>query len=422
VYTLYFLTNKIMRLSPVLIKLIRVAGICVVFVFGAAPCVLPADKPFENQIKTLIGPNDSAILADPDGNIVFSANENTARVPASTLKMLTALTAMSILGQDFKFVTRFYLDPHQNLIIKGFGDPVLVSESIKEISRHLSNCIKKCNALVLDDHYFEKPLTIPGITDSLEPYDAPNGALCVNFNTVYFKRGQNMDYVSAEPQTPLLPFVIDRIRSSGLNEGRILLSAQGDECTRYAGHLFLYFLKESGTKTNNEIRMGKVDENQDRLIYTHASEADLKTIIQRMLEFSSNYIANQLLIAASAKAYGEPGSLGKGVTVMKRFISQHIADSDATVVEGSGISRQNRVTAKTMLKILLLFRPYYDLMRQEGPVYYKTGTLSDVRARVGYIRDNENKLHPFVILLNTPGKTDSLILNGMIAHVQPQTP
>ena len=56
----------------------------------------------------------------------------------------------------------------------------------------------------LDDTYFTQPLTIPGISSSSNPYDAPNGALCANFNTVFFKHSRD-GYASAEPQTPLLP-------------------------------------------------------------------------------------------------------------------------------------------------------------------------------------------------------------------------
>ncbi len=42
------------------------------------------------------------------------------------------------------------------------------------------------NNLILDDSYFA-PFTVPGVSDSLKPYDAANGALSVNFNTLCFK-------------------------------------------------------------------------------------------------------------------------------------------------------------------------------------------------------------------------------------------
>ncbi|PQP32719.1 D-alanyl-D-alanine carboxypeptidase, partial [Desulfobacteraceae bacterium SEEP-SAG10] len=74
----------------------------------------------------------------------------------------------------------------------------------------LDTQLKNINDLVLDGSYFKDPVLIPGVASTYEPYDAPNGALCVNFNTVNFRRDKNGAYVSAETQTPLLPFVLSR--------------------------------------------------------------------------------------------------------------------------------------------------------------------------------------------------------------------
>ena len=55
--------------------------------------------------------------------------------------------------------------------------------------------------LVVDDTYFADPLAIPGVAASSQPYDAPNGALCANFNTVNYATEAGRR-ISAEPQTP----------------------------------------------------------------------------------------------------------------------------------------------------------------------------------------------------------------------------
>ena len=65
-------------------------------------------------------------------------------------------------------------------------------------------------------------------------------------------------------------------------------------------------------------------------------------------------------------------------------------------VEGSGLSRRNRVTVRTMLCVLDTFRPHADLLRQQGRVVIKTGTMTGVSAAAGYLEENK----PFVILLN----------------------
>ncbi|MDA3894987.1 MAG: D-alanyl-D-alanine carboxypeptidase, partial [Desulfobacteraceae bacterium] len=152
-----------------------------------------------HKINNLITSQDAVLLASPNGKIIFSKNADKKLIPASTLKVLTSLVAIHYLNQDYHFPTEFYIDADSNLIIKGYGDPLMISEEVRKISLTLKPLIGSLNDIILDDTFFEKPLTIPGtVKDSLQPYDAPNGALCVNFNTVNFKI-ENKSIVSAEP-------------------------------------------------------------------------------------------------------------------------------------------------------------------------------------------------------------------------------
>ena len=80
---------------------------------------------------------DVLIVAHPDGQIFFKKNESKKSVPASTIKLLTALTAIHHLGTFYRFPTEFYMDTDKNLKIKGFGDPLLVSEAWQEIADEL---------------------------------------------------------------------------------------------------------------------------------------------------------------------------------------------------------------------------------------------------------------------------------------------
>lgn len=171
------------------------------FMFLGQPEVLWAGK--LNHIKKFIGKKDAILVTDSRGNVLLSKNADNDLIPASTLKIFTSLAGLHYLGQDFRFVTEFYMDNDSNLKIKGYGDPLLISEILAELSETLGGKIQQFNDLVLDNSYFD-PIIIPGVTTTLNPYDSPNGALCVNFNTVYAKQ-KNGGYVSAEPQTPLLP-------------------------------------------------------------------------------------------------------------------------------------------------------------------------------------------------------------------------
>ncbi len=361
------------------------------------------------RLDTAIGPHDGAMIVAPDGSVVFSKNHQKQLVPASTLKIFTALIAIEHLGEAHRFATDFYMDSRGNLKVKGYGDPLLISESVIDISRQLASKIETINDIILDDSYFQTPLTIPGKNNSLEPYDAPNGALCVNFNTVSFKKVQNT-YVSGESQTPLLPFALAKIKSSGLKEGRIMLVGGKDETLQYAGELFQYFFKQAGIQINGVIRQGIVDQNRDKLVLHHLSRFSLGEVITRLMEFSNNFIANQLFLTSGAAANGPPATIEKAVHLSNAYIHEKLEVQQITVVEGSGLSRQNRISAATMIHLLDAFEPYYQFLRKENQEYYKTGTLHDVKSRAGYLEDSDGQLYSFAVLINTPGKTTDVIM------------
>jgi len=366
-----------------------------------------------SDLDRFIGEQDSILVTGPQGQIVFSKHAEKKLIPASILKIFTSLVALHFLGNDYRFPTEFYLDEQSNLKIKGYGDPLLISEMVAKISQVLGFLLKNTqpmNDLVLDDSYFGQPLTIPGVTSSSQPYDAPNGALCVNFNTVNFKRTSE-GYVSAEPQTPLLPYVLKKIRASKLNRGRIVFSHNKNEITIYAGELFQYFLKKQGVRFKGTTRLGKINGKTDRLIFRYHSVSSLEQIVAKLLEHSNNFTTNQLLIAAGARASGSPGTLAKGVALASDYAKNELEIENITIAEGSGISRNNRVSASQMDRVLQEFLPYHNLMRREGREFYKTGTLYGISTRAGYIETANGELYRYVILLNTSGKlTDPLIL------------
>jgi D-alanyl-D-alanine carboxypeptidase/D-alanyl-D-alanine-endopeptidase (penicillin-binding protein 4) len=296
------------------LKSIKIFFICIIF-FHSKPIF--ADQ--LNSLDRLIGNKDAIVVADPKGKILYSKNWNQKLIPASTLKILTALVAIHHLGKDYQYKTEFYLDHQSNLKVKGYGDPLLISEILMRIAKALSPNLKHVKNIVLDDSYFTQPLTIPGISESSEPYDAPNGALCANFNTVNFQRTKKGNYISAEPQTPLLPFAINRIKKSNVYQGRVVLTHKKKEATLYVGHLLAYFLNNEGIRFSGNINIGPVNASNDKCIYTFISPYTLEEMIVELLEYSNNFMANQLLITAGATVYGPPGSLEKGIQAVRSY-------------------------------------------------------------------------------------------------------
>jgi len=357
-----------------------------------------------NALSRLIGKNDAAVVADDRGRIIFSKNAHRQRVPASILKILTSLTALHVLGPDYRFPTEFYLDENKDLTVKGFGDPLLISEVLDDIAMGLSEKVRTVGNIYLDDSYFTEPLTIPGVSASPEPYDAPNGALCANFNTVSFRR-ENGVFVSAESQTPLLPFALEKIRKTGLTRGRITLSHQRRETTLYTGLLLRYFLENNGVSVTGAVKTSSAPPPGKSPIHIYLSRYSLEQTIGKLLEYSNNFTANQLLIAAGAKAFGPPGNLEKAVRAARTYASGVLGIREIRLVEGSGISRDNRISAGNMMKILQAFEPYRHLMRREGRDFFKTGSLSGVKTRAGFFQGRSGGWYRYVIMFNSPGRT-----------------
>ena len=369
-------------------------------------------QPFEFKgLRNLVGPGDAVVVSGPDNRILFSHNADALLIPASTLKVLTALTAFHYLGEGYRFQTEFYMDSASNLKIKGYGDPLLISEVIADIAALLYDLLKanghSLSNIIVDPSYFDRDVVIPGVTDTAEPYDSPNGALCVNFNTVNFKT-INRKYTSAESQTPLLPMTLGHIKKTGLPQGRITLNHQKDEIVFYAGHLFKYFLEQAGVKVTGKVLLGNVISADRRILLFH-SPFSLKQGVEKMMTYSNNFMANQILLEAGIAQAGPPGTLQKGVAAANKYAKNELNMDGLQITEGSGISRRNRITAKNLHKILLKFKPHFRLLRKDGEDFYKTGTLKNVSTRVGFIGRDEAISYAYVILCNTPGKSATLI-------------
>ncbi len=381
-----------------------ISGVILLCLLGNMGSSALADAQTVSRMLSLIQEKDSVLLTDPQGKILASRNAEKLLVPASTLKILTALVAIYYLGEDFRFVTECYSDKDNNLKIKGFGDPLFVSDMMPDFSRQIQARMHHYKDLVLDDSVFQQPLRIPGVTETTEPYDAPNGAFCANFNTISFQKTSAGKYVSAEPQTPLVPFALSRIRASGMDSGRIVFSHSRGESVLYAGHLVAGFLSRQGMTSSGQVRIGKVEDG-DRLLIRYVSPYALTDVISRLMEFSNNFIANQLFIASGIRAYGLPGTIDKGIRASQEFLRKEMQIETLQLAEGSGISRENRLSAIHLDQLLVRFYPYRQLMRRQGNELYKTGTLNGIRSRAGYIEDGKGGNYRFVVMINTPGKT-----------------
>ena len=196
-------------------------------VLACALLVLPAQALAGAKEKVAaLAPSGLVLAMDEKGNELVVQNADKPFVPASVTKIVTAWLAMEVLGGDYRFETRFYLDGDRVLYIRGGGDPFLISEELAQLASELVAAIgkKPLSGIVLDASYYPSDIRIPGIEDTDEAYDALNSALAVNFNTIHAVR-QGKTIRSAEKQTPITPLAISQFRARGpQGRGRISLT------------------------------------------------------------------------------------------------------------------------------------------------------------------------------------------------------
>lgn len=361
------------------------------------------------------GLEQGAYLVSKHGRIIMAHNPEALLIPASTWKIATALAALTRFGPDFRFETHFYLADH-DLYIKGLGDPMLISEEVEKIAVALAGRgLGRIRDLVIDDTYFQlEEAATAGAGNSLNPYDAANRALAVNFNTINIEITSDNTVSSAEAQTPLLPVMRATAAKAGLLSGRhrINLTQEEETSRRYSGELFQALLAKQGVEINGRIRSGPAPATA-RLYYRHRSSFPLREVVRAMLLYSNNFIANQLFLACGAQTAGPPATWDKGVNALAVFLQEHgLPTQSFRVREGSGLSRENRISAKAMLRLLDEFAPYAELLPSWRGRLVKSGTLNGVYAYAGYF-NNGTRRDPVVLILNQPHNHRDILLDHL---------
>src|SRR5436853_5616061 len=141
--------------------------------FGCALLLLPAQAlAGASENVAALAPSGLVLVMDEKGNELVAQNADRPFVPASVAKIITAWLAMEVLGADYRFETRFYLDGDRVLYIRGGGDPFLISEELAQLASALVAAIGKqpLSGIVLDVSYYPSEIRIPGIEARYEAY------------------------------------------------------------------------------------------------------------------------------------------------------------------------------------------------------------------------------------------------------------
>jgi len=386
--------------------------------------------------------------------MLFNKNGEAPLNPASVTKVLTAATSLKYLGADFKFSTKFYLTQDGNLIIAGEGDPSMVVENVKEIVQILKQKgICRIKNILFDDSYFAD-YTQPGLGNNKDHYDFYTGAISLNFNRLIVEytpsnsvgspavitadagEGISIDVdnqVKTSPRKSAAYINLDPTAGEkGLTfaiKGQIPIGYKSRRTELHVSLPPLYFaealksaLKEKGCTISGGIyHAGKGYSGQ--LVLDYRSKP-LYDITADMNKFSNNMIAEQLVKFLGARFVGTPGTTAKGIQVLKRYLSElGIQPESYHIVNGSGLSYDNRFSANHFLKIIFdmyrnkhLWKAFYDSLSIAGKdgtlknscrktILYeklraKTGSVNGVRSIAGILPSADGELIAYVIILN----------------------
>ncbi len=384
------------------------------------PFLAAGDVQHEPAVARFI--ETGGFISSADGSIAAQLNSDTPYIPASIIKIATALVALEVLGPSFRYKTEFYIRDKTTLYIRGSGDPFLVSEFVAAIARELKDKgIERIDRIVIDDSRFNLPTAADGSTGTDNPYDAPNSALAVNFNSLAIQVNADTGVATGEFQTPLLPLsqAIGRQLPPGQHRVNVSSFASGttaDINHRYVAELFAAFLRKEGLDVGTALQSGTVD-TDCVLIYTFINPKSVREIVEDCLKFSNNFIANQLFLSCGAARFGYPATWEKGRQALRQVLTEQflVEGHGFDIHEGSGLSRRTRVTPRFMMAVLEAFKPYRHLLPGKETMLIKSGTLTDVYCYAGYF-NSRHASDPFVIMLNQPQNTRQIVLEALHHH------
>ncbi len=339
------------------------------------------------------------LVVNQSGKTMLAAKADEPRIPASTTKLVTAWLALKHWGEKHHFMTPFYFDRStKTLWIKASGDPFLVSDEIRRMAQHIAaSGIDEIDRIAIDDSLFDAELQVPGSSLTTNPYDAISTALAANFNTLALQI-QHGKIMSGEPETPLTAFAKTQAgRIQGLKE-RINTGFDRTDAERHFVQLLAIFLRQQGLNVGETIIWARVPANVP-LFYAHYNQRSVADIIRPMMRYSTNFIANQLVLMLAAEKFKRPANFADVQTYMQSTVKRYFDWQGVVLQEGAGLSRQNRLSARQLTELLRDFLPWRDLLPEVAPgLYAKSGTLDHISTLAGYIVD-EHRWWPFALMM-----------------------
>ena len=376
-----------------------------------------------------------------NGNVLYQLNEKHPMIPASTLKLITYSAAVDTLGEDFVFSTELYKNINNEVYLKLGADPFLSTHDLKKMMEtaiskkvtapkkfHIDDFIldsenwgegwqwdDDLNPLMpkFDSYNLDKNL----LTLIIEPtiQDAPAQIYLSSFYPMTFV---NLVTTGTENDVELTRknFISpDVITAEGSVKKRFTIDFPCNNPKRYFKIRLEEILRDEHLEYYGEFQQSRLPSQNIYLI--DKTEHKLQLATDAILKQSNNFVAETLLKIAGGKFVNDIGSVANANKMLNTYFEKNnLNASDIRIVDGSGVSKNNLMTADFMSAFLAKVKDNTNLYDNlptpsEGTLknrmlYFKdnlkakTGTVSNVSALAGYIKTQKGKLVAFDIMIN----------------------
>lgn len=459
---------------------------CIVFTgatlvsFGQQPSIptefTPQQKSMTERVQKIIPSSKFpklqagiVLMSTKTGKILYERGASTKLIPASVSKIFTSYAALKKLKPSFTFKTKIFQTGiiaggrlSGDLYIKGEGDPSLVSERMwMMVNDFARKGIKRVmGKIIVDSSYFDSetnPESRPKYLKD-QAYNAPVGAFSFNFNTttIFVNPAETAGQppkVYTDPENSYIDIVNQAKTGTAKSSNSIVVSrtdyVKGDigdtillrgsiplggremrfyrnivNPALYAGHMLKTFLEQRNILVEGAIEEGQVPPSAEEVI--EFDSLPLWQIVWGLNKFSNNFVADQIMKKIGAQMWGAPGTLQKGLATVQDALEDLGINKDSyNIADGSGLTRETRVTAKQIGTVLVAARKDFSIapefmaslgisgedgtLRSRLPtssedelIRAKTGSLDGVSSLAGYVSAKDGEVLAFAVVLNDP--------------------
>jgi len=393
------------------------------------------------------------------GDTLYSENPDELLKPASTMKLMTTALALEKFGPDHTFQTLVLTGGvsggvADNLYLRGGGDPTLSlrfwqgESPMDALAQQIAGKgIKQIRGdIVADESAFTTERIPVGWKTSylMSSYAAPISALSLNENLVWIvaRAVNGKAVVELDPASTALR-VTSSVRVVGGSGGRVSAHRTADgiavsgtigsnsaprryslvvqEPPAFAAGALAASLQKAGVQFSGQIRSGTAPANATPIADIHS--LPLSNIVSYMNRESINHFA-ELLFRDASHTQNRPGSAAAGLEELRNLLATKAGarPTDVRVVDGSGLSEADSLTARAMVQLLSYAHraPWSSVFHASMPVagesellqrrmrstpaqgnlHAKTGTTNTVSALAGYVTALNGEVLAFSFIYN----------------------